>query len=163
MHTRARSGGESWCLIGPDTGGVTARWSARLGVPGIVSATAAAGGSARVPARPTRSASLPMDATLATPSIMVTPAYRSGALVRFPVSRGDSAVLRFLRPDGTPAPAGGEVLIRGVSFPVALGQADARRQPQPVTRRVADAHAARCGHPFVAARELRLREHQPRP
>jgi outer membrane usher protein len=61
-----------------------------------------------------------MDATLATPSMTVTPAFRSGALVRFPVSRGDSAVLRLFLPDGTPVPAGAEVVVRGSTFPVAL-------------------------------------------
>jgi outer membrane usher protein len=65
-------------------------------------------------------AALPMDATLATPSITVTPAFRSGALVRFPVSRGDAAVLRLVLPDGRSVPAGAQVMVGGVAFPVAL-------------------------------------------
>jgi outer membrane usher protein len=63
---------------------------------------------------------LPMDATLSTAAINVTPAYRSGALVRFPVSRGDAAILRLQQESGTHVPPGAEVTINGATFPVAL-------------------------------------------
>ena len=36
----------------------------------------------------------------------VTPAYRSGPVVRFPVTRASAATLRLVLPDGTPVPAG---------------------------------------------------------
>jgi outer membrane usher protein len=63
---------------------------------------------------------LPMDATISSPSMTVTPAYRSGVSVRFPVSRADSVTLRLLQPDGQPVPAGAEVMFEGNSFPVAM-------------------------------------------
>jgi len=63
---------------------------------------------------------LPMDAVLSNPAIKVTPAYRSGALVRFPVTRGDAVVMQLLQPGGQPVPAGAVVSVGGTEFPVAL-------------------------------------------
>jgi outer membrane usher protein len=63
---------------------------------------------------------LPMDAMLATPATSVTPAYRSGPVVRFPVVRASAATLRLLLPDGTPVPAGARVTTRNEQVPVAM-------------------------------------------
>jgi outer membrane usher protein len=65
-------------------------------------------------------AALPMDATISTRSIAVTPAYRSGMAVQFPVSRADALTLRLLQADRTPVPAGAEVTVDGSGFPVGL-------------------------------------------
>ncbi len=61
---------------------------------------------------------LPMDASLALPSLEVTPAYRSGAVVAFPVTRTRAVTLRLVRADGTPVPAGATVSTRTGSAPV---------------------------------------------
>ena len=50
----------------------------------------------------------------------VTPAYRSGPVVRFPVVRASAATLRLLQDDGTPVPAGASVITRNEQVPVAL-------------------------------------------
>jgi outer membrane usher protein len=50
----------------------------------------------------------------------VTPAYRSGPVVRFPVVRASAATLRLLMPDGTPVPAGATVITRNEQVPVAM-------------------------------------------
>jgi outer membrane usher protein len=50
----------------------------------------------------------------------VTPAYRSGALVRFPVERALAATMRLLQADGTPVPAGATAQLGAASFPVVL-------------------------------------------
>jgi outer membrane usher protein len=63
---------------------------------------------------------LPLDASLATPAMTVTPAYRSGPIVRFPVVRASAATLRLLQDDGTPVPAGASVITRNEQVPVAL-------------------------------------------
>ncbi|HSG91111.1 MAG TPA: fimbria/pilus outer membrane usher protein, partial [Pseudomonadales bacterium] len=63
---------------------------------------------------------LPMDAVLSDASIEVTPAFRSGALVRFPVTRGDAVVMRLVQPGGQPVPAGAVVIVGAAEFPVAL-------------------------------------------
>jgi outer membrane usher protein len=63
---------------------------------------------------------VPMDGSLAQSSIRVTPAYRSGTLVRFPVERAQAATLRLRTPDGRPVPAGAVATLAGQSFPVAL-------------------------------------------
>jgi outer membrane usher protein len=63
---------------------------------------------------------LPLDASLATPSMTVTPAYRSGPVVRFPVVRASAATLRLLQDDGTPVPAGASIITRTEQVPVAL-------------------------------------------
>ncbi|RPI14126.1 MAG: fimbrial biogenesis outer membrane usher protein, partial [Lysobacterales bacterium] len=63
---------------------------------------------------------LPLDASLSTPRIVVTPAYRSGPVVRFPVVRASAATLRVLQPDGSPVPAGAQFVTTHESVPVAL-------------------------------------------
>jgi outer membrane usher protein len=63
---------------------------------------------------------LPLDASLATPAMTVTPAYRSGPVVRFPIVRASAATLRLLQDDGTPVPAGASVITRNEQVPVAL-------------------------------------------
>ena len=52
---------------------------------------------------------LPFEASLATREMVVTPAYRSGPVVRFPVERASAATLRLVLPDGAPVPAGASV------------------------------------------------------
>ena len=63
---------------------------------------------------------LPLDASLATPAMTITPAYRSGPVVRFPVVRASAATLRLVTPDGQPLPAGAQVTTRGERVPVAM-------------------------------------------
>jgi outer membrane usher protein len=63
---------------------------------------------------------VPMDGSLAQSAIRVTPAYRSGALVRFPVERANAATVRLRTATGTPVPAGATASLGGQSFPVAL-------------------------------------------
>ena len=63
---------------------------------------------------------LPLDASLATSATSVTPAYRSGPVVRFPVVRASAATLRLLLPDGTPVPPGASVVTRNERVPVAM-------------------------------------------
>jgi len=64
---------------------------------------------------------LPLDASLATAAMSVTPAYRSGPVVRFPVERASSATLRLVLSDGSPVPAGASVATRNERAPVAMG------------------------------------------
>lgn len=63
---------------------------------------------------------VPMDGSLAQASIDVTPAYRSGAVVRFPVSRAYAATMRLVQQDGSPVPAGAMATLADRQFPVAL-------------------------------------------
>jgi outer membrane usher protein len=63
---------------------------------------------------------LPFEASLATREMVVTPAYRSGPVVRFPVSRASAATLRLVQPDGTAVPAGAVVHTASERVPVAL-------------------------------------------
>jgi outer membrane usher protein len=63
---------------------------------------------------------LPFEASLATREMVVTPAYRSGPVVRFPVARASAATLRLMLPDGKPVPAGASVRTRSETVPVAL-------------------------------------------
>jgi outer membrane usher protein len=63
---------------------------------------------------------LPMDATVSTSSMTVTPAYRSGLVAKFPISRADAVTLRLLQPGGQPVPAGAEIKVGGQGFPVAM-------------------------------------------
>jgi outer membrane usher protein len=92
---------------------------------------------------------LPMDATISTPTMTVTPAYRSGVSVAFPVSRADSMTMRLLQADGAPVPAGATVMLEGNPFPVGLDGLVY------VSGVAANAHAAvtwkdgKCGADFV--------------
>jgi outer membrane usher protein len=77
---------------------------------------------------------LPLDAALAMPVMQVTPAYRSGALVEFPVTRASPATLRLVQTDGTVVPAGASVRTQQETAPVGLqglvylGEAAGRQQ-----------------------------------
>jgi outer membrane usher protein len=62
---------------------------------------------------------LPMDASLSTPSLNVVPAYRSGALLAFPVRRAAPVTFRLRQSDGSPVPAGAMVRTASESVPVA--------------------------------------------
>ncbi len=64
-------------------------------------------------------AELPLDASLAAPTMTVTPAYRSGPVVRFPVIRASAATFRLLQSDGVAVPPGAIVTTRSERAPVA--------------------------------------------
>ena len=51
----------------------------------------------------------------------VTPAWRSGPVVSFPVVRASAATLRLIQSDGRPVPAGATVTTEREQAPVALG------------------------------------------
>jgi outer membrane usher protein len=63
---------------------------------------------------------VPMDGSLSQSSIGVVPAYRSGALVRFPVERALAATMRIVQASGEPVPAGASAELGTAQFPVAL-------------------------------------------
>jgi outer membrane usher protein len=64
---------------------------------------------------------VPMDGSLAQASIDVTPVYRSGALVRFPIERAHAATVRLVQRDGTPVPAGAQATLgTDAHYPVVL-------------------------------------------
>ena len=96
---------------------------------------------------------IPLDASLATPSMTVTPAYRSGPVVRFPVARASAATLRLLQADGTPVPSGATVTTPNERAWVArdglvyLTSADGEQQA------AADWSGHRCKFRFVRPRE----------
>ncbi|MDH5177537.1 MAG: fimbria/pilus outer membrane usher protein, partial [Gammaproteobacteria bacterium] len=63
---------------------------------------------------------VPMDGSLSQPVIGVVPAYRSGALVRFPVERALAATMRIVQLNGEPVPAGASAQLGDAHYPVAL-------------------------------------------
>jgi outer membrane usher protein len=63
---------------------------------------------------------LPLDASLATTTMSVTPAFRSGPVVPFPVIRASAATLRLVTEDGAPVPAGATVSTDSERVPVAM-------------------------------------------
>lgn len=63
---------------------------------------------------------VPMDGSLSQSTIGVVPAYRSGALVRFPVERALAATMRLVQGNGQPVPAGASAQLGDARFPVAL-------------------------------------------
>lgn len=67
-------------------------------------------------------ADLPWDAEIGSLSVNAVPSYRSGVLIRPPITRTVSAMMRIVTPDGKPLPAGTEVEIEGQpgTFPVAM-------------------------------------------
>ena len=79
----------------------------------------------------------------------VTPAYRSGPVVRFPVVRASAATLRLLQDDGTPVPAGASV-----DHPQRAGAGGARRVrlpdhwPRGTTKARAEWPGHRCSFRF---------------
>jgi outer membrane usher protein len=65
-------------------------------------------------------AELPLDAALSSPTAQLTPAYRSGAVVRFPITRASAATMRLVQDNGEPVPAGARVHAPGGDATVAL-------------------------------------------
>ena len=65
-------------------------------------------------------AELPLDVSLANPRVLLTPAYRSGAVVRFPIIRATAATMRLVQQNGAAVPAGAQVLAPGGEATVAL-------------------------------------------
>jgi len=65
-------------------------------------------------------AELPMDASLVDPTAHLTPAYRSGSVVRFPIKRATAATMRLVQENGDPVPAGAQVHTPGGDATVAL-------------------------------------------
>jgi outer membrane usher protein len=63
---------------------------------------------------------VPMDGSLSQRAIGVTPAYRSGALVRFPIERAMAATMRLVQTDGSPVPAGAQAAFGAARFPLGL-------------------------------------------
>jgi outer membrane usher protein len=63
---------------------------------------------------------LPIEAGIDRARIELTPAYRSGAVVEFPVSRESATTFRLRLPDGTAVPPGAVVEISDRNWPVAL-------------------------------------------
>jgi len=63
---------------------------------------------------------LPLDTRIDTDKIVIAPRYRSGVVVKFPVSRERGGTFRLMQSTGRPVPTGAEVILRGNRFPVAL-------------------------------------------
>ncbi len=61
---------------------------------------------------------LPLDTAIGARTLTVTPRYRSGVLVRFPVERVRGGTFRLVTRDGKPVPAGATVRFMGEQFPV---------------------------------------------
>ena len=77
---------------------------------------------------------LPLDASLTKTSMIVTPAWRSGPVVRFPIVRASAATMRLVQSDGAAVPAGATVRTPHEQASVALAglvyltNADGRQQ-----------------------------------
>ena len=65
-------------------------------------------------------AELPMDASLSSATTRLTPAYRSGAVVRFPITRATAATMWLVQESGEPVPPGARVHAPGGEATVAL-------------------------------------------
>jgi outer membrane usher protein len=63
---------------------------------------------------------LPLDTKIDSDKMTISPRYRSGVIVKFPVSRERSGTFKLVLADGKPVPAGAEVILKGNRFPVAL-------------------------------------------
>ncbi|WP_067065657.1 fimbria/pilus outer membrane usher protein [Roseateles chitosanitabidus] len=65
---------------------------------------------------------LPLDAEIETLELQVTPAARSAALIRFPITHSQTATFRAVDEDGEPLPPGTELRLIGASraFPMGL-------------------------------------------
>jgi outer membrane usher protein len=61
---------------------------------------------------------IPLDASIGARTLVVTPAYRSGVIVSFPVERVHGATFRLVTADGQVVPAGATVEFQGNRFPV---------------------------------------------
>jgi len=65
-------------------------------------------------------AELPLDASLSNPTVLLTPAFRSGSVVRFPITRATAVTMRLVQDSGEPVPAGARVHAPGGAATVAL-------------------------------------------
>lgn len=61
---------------------------------------------------------LPMDTEILGKQVVLAPAYRSGVVARFPVTRIHGGTFRLVTATGAPVPTGAEVRFNGGSFPV---------------------------------------------
>ncbi len=61
---------------------------------------------------------LPLDTSIAARTLTVTPRYRSGVVVQFPVERVRGGTFRLVTAEGAPVPAGALVRFMGQDFPV---------------------------------------------
>jgi len=61
---------------------------------------------------------LPLDTNIAARTLTVTPRYRSGVVVKFPVERVRGGTFRLITPDSSPVPAGATVHFMNATFPV---------------------------------------------
>jgi outer membrane usher protein len=71
--------------------------------------------SNRVNIEPTE---IPLDASIGARTMVVTPGFRSGVIVKFPVERVRGGTFKLVTADGQPVPAGATVRFMGHSFPV---------------------------------------------
>ncbi len=71
--------------------------------------------SNRVNIEPTE---IPLDASIGARTLVVTPGYRSGVIVKFPVEREHGATFRLVTAEGKAVPAGATVQFKGHRFPV---------------------------------------------
>jgi outer membrane usher protein len=63
---------------------------------------------------------LPLDTRIDSDRMTISPRYRSGVVVNFPVARERSGTFKLVLVDGRPVPTGAEVILKGNRFPVAL-------------------------------------------
>jgi outer membrane usher protein len=61
---------------------------------------------------------LPLDTSIGARTLTVTPRYRSGVVVQFPVERVRGGTFRLVTPEGAPVPPGTLVRFMGLEFPV---------------------------------------------
>jgi outer membrane usher protein len=61
---------------------------------------------------------LPLDTSIGANTLTVTPRYRSGVVVKFPVERVRGGTFRLVTPKGSPIPAGASVRFMDAVFPV---------------------------------------------
>jgi outer membrane usher protein len=60
---------------------------------------------------------LPIDTAIDTTQMQAVPHFRSAVMLRFPIRRSASALVRLVLDDGEPIPLGAEVLLEGVAEP----------------------------------------------
>ena len=63
---------------------------------------------------------LPLDTRVDARTVVLTPAFRSGVVARFPVERQRGATFHIVREDAQPLPAGAELAVSAQTLPVAL-------------------------------------------
>ena len=62
---------------------------------------------------------VPLDTSIGSKHLVLSPMYRSGVIARFSVERVRSGTFRLVMQDGNPVPAGAVVTLNGQTFPVA--------------------------------------------